>query len=87
MAKGYGPGPSGPGKGKGKGPGGSTGPSLGGSDGRKPGTKICTKCNGSGRVSSGKGKTYPPPKKPKSPANGGNTRRSSPKMKARSSGR
>lgn len=54
MARGYGPGPSGPGKGSGRGPGGSA-PDRGGSDGRKPGTKICPTCRGSGRVSSGKG--------------------------------
>jgi len=60
MPKGYGPGPSGPGKGSGRGPGDGK---HGGSDGRKPGTKICPTCRGSGRVSSGKGS---PPKARKS---------------------
>jgi len=94
MAKGYGPGPSGPGRGKGRGPGGGKGtaPDHGKSDGwnpfgsssqrrRKPGTKMCPKCKGSGRVSSGKGKP-PPPNKAKPPSTRGNTRRPSPKRKA-----
>lgn len=54
------------GSGIGRGPGGSgrsaggfgggkgTGADHGGSDGRKPGTKVCPTCHGSGRVTSGK---------------------------------
>ena len=56
----------------GYGPGGSAksrgGPGGGGSGGRKPGTKVCPTCHGSGRVPSGKtgsakGKPYTLPEK------------------------
>ncbi len=62
-------GPGGPAKSRG-GPGSGKGmaPDHGGSGGRKPGTKVCPTCHGSGRVPSGKtgsakGKPYTLPEK------------------------